>query len=69
MVRYFSVIPANDADKSKFGHRNLSSPVTGMNPGPLAPEVSALTTELLRFPREHNYSDVAKFTSLMKARD
>ena len=41
----FSVVPTNDTKESMFGHRNVS----GSNLGPLAPEASALTTELPRF--------------------
>ena len=44
-----SVIPANDTRESVFGHRNLPRSERGSNLGPLAPEASALTTELPRF--------------------
>ena len=41
-----SVIPANDTRESVFGLRNFPHPKLGSNLGPLAPEASALTTEL-----------------------
>ena len=44
-----SVIPANDTRESVFGLRNFPRRERGSNLGPLAPEASALTTELPRF--------------------
>ena len=41
-----SVIPANDTRESVFGLRNFPRRKWGSNLGPLAPEASALTTEL-----------------------
>ena len=43
-----SVIPANDTRESVFGLRNFPRRERGSNLGPLAPEASALTTELPR---------------------
>ena len=45
-----SVIPANDTRESVFGLRNFPRRERESNLGPLAPEESALTTELPRFP-------------------
>ena len=36
----FSVIPANDAKESMFGHQNVSSPAAGIKPDNLAAEAS-----------------------------
>ena len=44
-----NVIPANDTRESVFGLRNFPRRERGSNLGPLAPEASALTTELPRF--------------------
>ena len=44
-----SVIPANNTRESVFGLRNFPRRERGSNLGPLAPEASALTTELPRF--------------------
>ena len=44
-----SVIPANDTRESVFGLQNFPRRERGSNLGPLAPEASALTTELPRF--------------------
>ena len=43
-----SVIPANDTRKSVFGHQNFPRCEPGSNLGPLAPEASVVTTELVR---------------------
>ena len=45
----YHVIPANDTKGSKFGPTNFPRCRRGSNPGPLAQEVSALTTWLPRF--------------------
>ena len=42
------VIPANGTKRSVFGPPNFPRCRRGSYPGPLAPEASALTTELLR---------------------
>ena len=47
-----SVIPANDTRESVFGLRNFPRRERGLNLGPLAPEASALTTELPRFQND-----------------
>ena len=47
-----SVIPANDTKESVFGLQNFPRRKWGSNLGPLAPEASAITTELPRFLRE-----------------
>ena len=46
MAHCFHVIPANDTKGSVFGPQNFPHRRRGLNPGPLAPEASALTTEL-----------------------
>ena len=45
---YLSSVPANDTRESVFGRRNFPRRERGSNLGPIAPEASALTTELPR---------------------
>ena len=45
----YCVIPANDTRESVFGLRNFPRRKRGSNLGSLAPDASALTTELPRF--------------------
>ena len=40
------IIPANDTGETVFEHRNFPRRERGSNLGPLAPEASAITTEL-----------------------
>ena len=48
-VHLSRVIPANYTRESVFGLRNFPRREQGLNLGPLAPEASALTTELPHF--------------------
>ena len=48
MMHLSSVIPANGTRESMCGCRNFPCRERGLNLGPLAPEASALTTELPR---------------------
>ena len=45
----YHVIPANDTKGSVLGPTNFPHRGRGSNPGPLAQEASALTTQLPRF--------------------
>ena len=49
MTHCVHVTPANDMKSRVFGPPNFPRSRGGSNPGPLAPEASAMTTGLLRF--------------------
>ena len=60
-----SVIPANVSRESVFGLQNFPRRERGSNLGPLAPEASALTTELPPFRPRRYFSAIPHSLSLI----